>query len=1756
MVQGSRTLPTSKEEVLAALEAGFASATATPPVGNGIATAAPAEPLPKARKPQWHYPKSEEEITRILLPAIEPTGLQKAQEVFSNFVGQAAETTAGVAEGVAIPMERVPQIPKGPSKLARAFAEGVRDLAARVAPSTGLPKAEEGFLPEVAGALGSSVPFLAGGAAGQVARIPSWLSIGLLGATSNGAAGYLDAINHGADDGTAWKSYVLNWGAGLPEGIPLSRILSRVNKVTGGGLKKLLVDALIEGSEEFSQEAATQAAGNLIAQHLYDEERKALEGVLESGEAGLGAGLILSILASGAGRVRGGEAPLAGSEAAAVAEPAPEVAPQEDPNRRSIGTPIQALQSPAASMQELAERGQIPTLQGLTPLEELEAPQEAPGAPQPPAAPQEAPAPPQAQAPAQGPPSVLEGPEAAAWIAKVRAQRRGAPPAEGERRGEERLRVEDMTDEEMKVALLTHDLTGLPNKRAFKDFESTPVEASIDGDSVAFFNDNLGHAVGDQVLKAQAAALGRQTGQAYHLSGDEFALRGQSAEELEQIAQTADAELAGVQITGTDTEGRPVLVPRLSITWGIGPNYDDADLAMQREKTRRERLGLRAPRKTPPPGTLFGEVGEPMEAFLARVEEARAQGLDLEDTFPAPPPKPEDAQEEGGLAGLADEIPDSPQETQAPEVPLEQRPLTELRALAKERGLDSRGGKKLLLQKLQAASTEQATQGQEAPAVAAQETAPEPEPIKQPEPAAAQTPPRSQEVPTEKKTEEEERIEQLERDFEANKPKLKKKEIEIRVGDGDLKKVRALSSGKGLAINGSGRNWSVTHEASGLRVIGGNISQGDARFLLHRLLPLTDWTQPAPSKNDLGPLVQKLSRDIYADLGVVELHGGIPPLRSPKLFAQPLPVNIDEDGIPTLHEESAFQVFRRLIQDRFLRVRQTQAALPSASDKANVDRAQRLFPGRTKARLDQLEARHTRPIQKTIAQLPSLEAAEEYLYAVVAPRRNDVIAKRNPERFGDVEESPGSGMATSKANAIVQEAESGPHAEHFKKLRAQVRALNEERLSLLEESGLIDSETAELWRATYPEYAPLRTNAPAAGRGLGSGFQVKGPESKRAKGRRSLADHPILFSLLQAQQSIVRAEKNKVARAMLELVRENPYPQLWEISKGRPKPTVQEDGELRRATDERFTLGERSVAVKEDGQEWIITFADPLMAKAMKNLSAQEMGKLLQFAQRGVRLYSQLQTSLNPEFVVSNFLRDLQTAGIHLSSEHSPKLAGKIAKDVRKAIAGSWRALRDPQAKGEWERAFHEYRMEGGKIDWYYTPTIDEQLAAFQKTLDEIKNPRRKAAVLLRGTVEFIDDLNGAVENGIRLSTFKHLRAAGVSGPDAAAYARGLTVDFNQKGEWGAGLNTAYLFFNAGVQGTTRTVTALATSPRARKIAGGLIAGGFLLELLNTLGGGEDDDGIPYWEKISEEEKDRNMIVMIPGTAGKRIMVPLPWGYNVFHSIGRNAGALMPEELGGTKGHDASKAIGNVVRSGWGAFSPLGSEPTIFQMLSFTLTDPIVQLGENVAFHGGPITKEPFPGTTTPRSELYWNSTGEIPKWVAKKLNQISGGSAARPGKIDLSPDAIEHIFEFATGGTGRFLENASKTGWDLASGERPRLSEVPFLRRVLGEPNEWWDTSTFYDNKAELSILEDELELTGSSAERRAFLERWGKVLALKGSLNAAARLAKAARDRGDEEAARAAYRRFNQAFREARSQAKEKAPSSFPSLAPEAKR
>jgi len=161
----------------------------------------------------------------------------------------------------------------------------------------------------------------------------------------------------------------------------------------------------------------------------------------------------------------------------------------------------------------------------------------------------------------------------------------------GERRValEKRRHVAEMSPAEMRRELLTSEVTGLPNRRAFGEAGVALAVAMSDVDGLKALN-KYGYA-GNAVLKAKADAL-RETGlEAYHDKGDEFLCRGNHIKELLAKLERARRILRDRTIVVEGVDGSTLSITGADFSYGVGKDIDEAEFGLQSHKAEREGKG-------------------------------------------------------------------------------------------------------------------------------------------------------------------------------------------------------------------------------------------------------------------------------------------------------------------------------------------------------------------------------------------------------------------------------------------------------------------------------------------------------------------------------------------------------------------------------------------------------------------------------------------------------------------------------------------------------------------------------------------------------------------------------------------------------------------------------------------------------------------------------------------------------------------------------------------------------------------------------------------------------------------------------------------------------------------------------------------------------------------------------------------------------------------------------------------------------------
>lgn len=772
------------------------------------------------------------------------------------------------------------------------------------------------------------------------------------------------------------------------------------------------------------------------------------------------------------------------------------------------------------------------------------------------------------------------------------------------------------------------------------------------------------------------------------------------------------------------------------------------------------------------------------------------------------------------------------------------------------------------------------------------------------------------------------------------------------------------------------------------------------------------------------------------------------------------------------------------LQDRFLPVLRAQQAverMTGAPLKEQYDAylVETTFSGKAGRHLFDIDEKFTKKIVSLIAETNgdlTREQVSDYLTARHAEERNDRIAKINPKM-----PDGGSGMTTAEAQKIMENADAGPHAQRLAEIGNLIDGLRDWSLKLRVDAGLMTQAEADLWRAQYDHYVPLKgfdetehTDAFLDATGVGRRFNVRGDETKRALGRQSRSFNVLQAAITQAQEVAIRAEKARVGAALYRLARDFPSKAMWEVKKVETRRVFNKTTglvETRPVDPLSMIMQPNELAVKVDGEEYRIVFHDPRLARSAGSVGADQMGWFIKALSMMGRWFSATRTMMNPEFMITNAFRDMTAAQINIQSfgdDDKAALARGMIKNWRKAFMGVYRG-QENQFDTEWSRYYDEFTRAGAKVEFWHIEQPEAGLKDMDRRIWLASGPRA-ARIMKRfvspsaffstrdnGVLHFIERTNMAIDNAIRLAAFVEARKSGWSEAKAAALSRNLTVNFNRRGEAGPTMNALYTFFNASVQGTATTARALITSKRVRYMALAMIAAGFLNDMSNAYLSHKDDDGVLAYDKIPDFQNQRAVQFMLGRDGENALSIPMPYGYNIFPYIGQQIGKVSR----GVK--DPDRALLDFATATMGAFSPVQGGD-VYSFFAPTVIDPFLEMARNLDWLGRPI-KPDFSGDLKPESQKFFGGASEISKEIASAANSMTGGSSALSGWLDVSPEYIDHTASFIFGSMGDFAGRSVDLVGKAMTGKMDdvTVNDVPMLRTLIKDTYPGLDRDRYF---------------------------------------------------------------------------------------------
>jgi hypothetical protein len=314
----------------------------------------------------------------------------------------------------------------------------------------------------------------------------------------------------------------------------------------------------------------------------------------------------------------------------------------------------------------------------------------------------------------------------------------------------------------------------------------------------------------------------------------------------------------------------------------------------------------------------------------------------------------------------------------------------------------------------------------------------------------------------------------------------------------------------------------------------------------------------------------------------------------------------------------------------------------------------------------------------------------------------------------------------------------------------------------------------------------------------------------------------------------------------------------------------------------------------------------------------------------------------------------------------------------------------------------------------------------------------------------------------------------------AAEAAKMATVNFNKRGEMQS-ISALYLFFNPAIQGTATIAESLLRGEHKAQ-GWAMIA---VIPALAALAMMQWDD--EEWERLSEVDKKRNMLIR----TGKDtyVKIPLPYGHGYFYRSGQE----IVEAARGKPLNKVSMSLAEAALEHFGpAVNPLQGGATWDS--AFIQTMPtVIKMAGQAALNKGPFGQEMVPGSQwdegKPDNQRMFRTTkGTVYAGIASGMNRATGGTDTQKGFIDVSPETLKYWWNSTTGGAGRFWADSSTLAFNLASGRldvtAAERSEVPFLRGVADKYDIKDLRSAYYTKSKEAKAAADDLKRAAKAGD------------------------------------------------------------------------
>ena len=716
------------------------------------------------------------------------------------------------------------------------------------------------------------------------------------------------------------------------------------------------------------------------------------------------------------------------------------------------------------------------------------------------------------------------------------------------------------------------------------------------------------------------------------------------------------------------------------------------------------------------------------------------------------------------------------------------------------------------------------------------------------------------------------------------------------------------------------------------------------------------------------------------------------------------------------------------------------------------------------------------------------------------------------------------------AEAIAQQMVDDFEETHdTEELWRRTRSVTDMILSKQYECGMMSKATYDKIRDMYEFYIPLRGfDEKTSGEEyayLTNRDSAFNAPIRKAEGRSSKADDPFANLQSMAENAIMLGNRNKlVKQRFLNFVLNHPsdlvsVSDLWimyDDAAATWVPVFPDNIEMKDTADEveqklhdfetrmkqlaeeepdRYKRGkdaidipyrivdqrdlrQHQVVVRRGGRSYVLTInGNPRAAQAINGLTNPDndisgaIGVILKLAERVNRELSAFYTTRNPDFIISNFLRDMLYANSMVWIKERPNYALRFHRNHAMVNPAMMKILFAKHRKGtldmgnKIESMFYQFMMNGGETGYTNIRDIEQHKNDIRRELKKAngKLPIRKAWDLLG---ERFDEFNRAIENSARFAAFLTSREMGRSIDRAIYDAKEISVNFNKKGSGSKFINAhgqtnagkaasllsglgrvGFIFWNAAIQGTTNFGRQAKRHP-AKSIAG--VAAMFLLgAVIAGIGHGDDDEEKNSYWNMPEYVRRSNILFR----AGDQwISIPLPVEYRAIYGLGE----LMSSTLSG-KEHYSDTELAEAIMGQVSQILPIDFMEGGGGVHAFvpSAAKPFAEVLANKSWTGLPIYKDtPFNKDMPEWTKAYKSANSHLVD-LAAVLNEVSGGDRYTKGAIDINPSKVEYLLNGYFGGVSSTIDKLVKTTETLLGAREYDPRSFLILNRILKNGDE-----------------------------------------------------------------------------------------------------